>query len=102
MAGASASLYAGRVAEIGPVRQVIAAPHHPYTIGLMGSTPSAVEVGEALRQIPGAMPRLDAMPTGCAFHPRCPKASPRCAQAAPPVFDTESGVAACWLMEAAA
>jgi peptide/nickel transport system ATP-binding protein len=94
-----AVLYAGRLAEIGPVRQVIAAPRHPYTVGLMGSTPSAVEVGEQLKQIPGAMPRLDAIPTGCAFHPRCPQAMARCAREMPPAFATETGQAACWLLE---
>lgn len=94
-----AVLYAGRVAEIGPVRQVIAGPRHPYTIGLMGSTPSAVAVGERLRQIPGAMPRLDAIPPGCAFHPRCPQAGARCRVETPPPFPTDGGVAACWLSE---
>jgi peptide/nickel transport system ATP-binding protein len=94
-----AVLYAGRLAEIGPVRQVIAAPRHPYTVGLMGSTPSAVEVGEQLKQIPGAMPRLDAIPSGCAFHPRCPQAMTRCSEVMPPAFPTENGQAACWLLE---
>jgi peptide/nickel transport system ATP-binding protein len=94
-----AVLYAGRLAEIGPVRQVIAAPRHPYTVGLMGSTPSAGAPGERLRQIPGAMPRLDAIPSGCAFHPRCPQAAERCRRATPPPFPTQGGLAACWLAE---
>ncbi len=93
-----AVLYAGRLAEIGPVRTVIAAPRHPYTEGLMGSTPSAVGVGERLRQIPGAMPRLDAIPAGCAFHPRCPKAFARCRAQTPPPLPTADGAAACWLV----
>ena len=96
-----AVLYAGRLAEIGPVRQVIAAPRHPYTAGLMASTPSSVAPGERLRQIPGAMPRLDALPGGCAFHPRCPHAMPRCRAEAPPVSPTPDGAAACWLLEGA-
>ena len=94
-----AVLYAGRLAEIGAVEQVIARPRHPYTIGLMGSTPSAVGVGERLRQIPGAMPRLDAIPPGCAFSPRCPQAMERCRREAPPPVATDGGVAACWLVE---
>ena len=94
-----AVLYAGRLAEIGAVEQVIARPRHPYTIGLMGSTPSAVGVGERLRQIPGAMPRLDAIPPGCAFNPRCPQAAERCRREMPPPFPTEGGVAACWMVE---
>ena len=94
-----AVLYAGRLAEIGPVEQVIARPRHPYTVGLMASTPSAVGIGERLRQIPGAMPRLDAIPPGCAFHPRCPSAMPRCREAVPPTVATDGGRAACWLLE---
>ena len=96
-----AVLYAGRLAEIGPVRTVVAAPRHPYTEGLMGSTPSAVAVGEKLRQIPGAMPRLEQIPPGCAFHPRCPKAFGRCRVDTPPPLATEDGAAACWLVEEA-
>ncbi len=96
-----AVLYAGRLAEIGPVRQVIAAPRHPYTAGLMASTPSSVAPGERLRQIPGAMPRLDALPGGCAFHPRCPHAMPHCRAEAPPLTTTADGAAACWLLESA-
>jgi peptide/nickel transport system ATP-binding protein len=97
-----AVLYAGRRAEIGAVRRVIAAPRHPYTIGLMASIPSAVGVGERLRQIPGAMPRLDAIPPGCAFHPRCPSALARCATGTPPSVADHDGAAACWLLGAEA
>ncbi|MEL6289876.1 MAG: ABC transporter ATP-binding protein [Pseudomonadota bacterium] len=73
-----AVLYAGRLVEIGGVRETFEAPLHPYTRGLMQSTPSAVASGGELRQIPGAMPGLAAIPTGCAFHPRCPKRLPIC------------------------
>lgn len=73
-----AVLYAGRMAEIGPVQAVIQAASHPYTQGLMGSIPSLNEHRRRLVQIPGAMPRLNAMPSGCAFHPRCPQAFERC------------------------
>ena len=93
-----AVLYAGRLAEIGPVRGVIATPRHPYTAGLMAATPSATGPGARLRQIPGAMPRLDAIPQGCAFHPRCPHVMARCKTEAPPPFPTEGGAAACWLL----
>src|SRR5262245_34359872 len=68
-----AVMYAGRVAEIGPVRDVVRQPHHPYTRGLMGAIPSAQGNSAArLTQIPGSMPRLTAIPQGCAFNPRCP------------------------------
>ena len=66
-----AVMYAGRVAEIGPVHDVIHAPAHPYTAGLMGSIPAMDEDRERLLQIDGAMPRLTAIPPGCAFNPRC-------------------------------
>ena len=74
-----AVMYAGRIVETGPVDQVIARSLHPYTLGLMGSIPRLRDTAARLVQIDGAMPRLDAMPPGCAFHPRCSHAGPRCA-----------------------
>src|SRR5256885_2887454 len=68
-----AVMYAGRIAEIGLVADVIHRPQHPYTVGLMGSIPSIVAEREQLAQIDGTMPRLTAIPTGCPFHPRCPE-----------------------------
>jgi peptide/nickel transport system ATP-binding protein len=77
-----AVMYAGRIAEIGPVHEVI---HHPPTPtpGLMGSIPDMDEDRERLLQIDGAMPRLNAIPTGCAFNPRCPRTFDRCRASAP-------------------
>ena len=91
-----AVMYAGRLAELGPVRDVLTRPSHPYTDGLMGSTPLASRGQSRLRQIPGAMPRLDVMPTGCAFHPRCPKAQARCSVDPAPALQDGGGAAACW------
>jgi len=88
-----AVMYAGRLAELGPVRDVITSPEHPYTDGLMGSTPLASKGLRRLRQIPGSMPRLTAMPDGCAFHPRCPKAQDICRTDPRP--RREGGRAAC-------
>ena len=68
-----AVMYAGRIVEIGPVAAVIRHPAHPYSEGLMASIPSLEHRVERLRQIDGAMPRLDALPSGCRFHPRCPR-----------------------------
>jgi peptide/nickel transport system ATP-binding protein len=96
-----AVMYAGRIVEIGPVRQVLGAPAHPYTQGLIGAVPSLDEDRAELTQIPGAMPRLDAMPHGCAFHPRCPHAFATCRSQRPPMLSTEAGQAACWLLDAA-
>ena len=93
-----AVLYAGRLAEIGPTAEVLNNPQHPYTKGLIASTPS-VEYGDittALFQIEGAMPRLDALPNGCAFHPRCDRASDRCSAKRPDLLQDR---VACWLYQ---
>ena len=95
-----AVLYAGRVAEIGPVREVIHAPAHPYTAGLMGAIPSMTSDRERLLQIDGAMPRLNAIPPGCAFHPRCPRAFAPCDTQRPELLDAGATRAACWLHSA--
>ena len=92
-----AVMYAGRIVEIGPVADVIHRPQHPYTVGLMGSIPSIVDVRERLTQIDGAMPRLTAIPAGCAFHPRCPHAFDRCRQTRPELMPAGATRAACWL-----
>ncbi|CAM3556122.1 ABC transporter ATP-binding protein [Paracoccus nototheniae] len=78
-----AVMYAGRVVEIGPVAEVLGAPRHPYTRGLMGSIPALGARVARLEQIDGAMPRLHAIPKGCAFNPRCPVAGPRCRRERP-------------------
>ncbi|HET9764836.1 MAG TPA: ABC transporter ATP-binding protein [Casimicrobiaceae bacterium] len=93
-----AVMYAGRIAEIGPVADVIHRPQHPYTKGLMGSIPSIVAEREQLAQIDGTMPRLTAIPSGCAFHPRCPHAFDRCRRERPEVMDAGATRAACWLV----
>lgn len=92
-----AVMYAGRLAEIGPVREVIRNPKHPYTIGLMGSIPSLAHQVERLVQIPGSMPRLDAIPEGCAFNPRCNRVFDRCRKERPDLIAVEDNLAACWL-----
>jgi peptide/nickel transport system ATP-binding protein len=92
-----AVMYAGRIAEIGPVRDVVKNPRHPYTQGLMGSIPSLTESMDRLVQIPGSMPRLDAIPNGCAFNPRCDKVTERCSQQRPELIPVEKSYAACWL-----
>jgi peptide/nickel transport system ATP-binding protein len=94
-----AVMYAGRIVEIGPVREVIHRPQHPYTAGLMGSIPKIApgERRRRLAQIEGAMPRLNAIPPGCAFNPRCPRRFERCALERPERMRAGSGEAACWL-----
>ncbi|MEO0634887.1 MAG: ABC transporter ATP-binding protein [Pseudomonadota bacterium] len=91
-----AVMYAGKLAELGPVREVLSAPLHPYTDGLMGSTPLASRGKDRLHQIPGSMPRLDSLPTGCAFHPRCPRAAAQCRVDPGPSIEDGAGRAACF------
>jgi len=95
-----AVMYAGRVAESGPVAEVIHRPAHPYTAGLMGAIPTMDEEREELLQIDGAMPRLNAMPEGCAFHPRCPRADARCTRENPALRPAVATEVACWHAEA--
>ena len=78
-----AVMYAGRLAEIGPVEEMIHDAEHPYTIGLMGSIPKIGDEQDRLSQIPGAMPHLSEVPSGCPFHPRCPLANERCRKEMP-------------------
>ena len=94
-----AVMYAGRIAEIGPVADVIHKPQHPYTIGLMGSIPQFETQLERLIQIDGAMPRLDSIPKGCAFNPRCTKVFDMCKTSRPELMEAASSRAACWLHE---
>jgi peptide/nickel transport system ATP-binding protein len=79
------------------VQAVIHDPQHPYTAGLMGSIPSVGQEIERLPQIEGSMPRLDAIPAGCAFHPRCPRAFDRCRVERPGLLPANRTRAACWL-----
>jgi peptide/nickel transport system ATP-binding protein len=93
-----AVMYAGRVVEVGPVADVIHRPSHPYTVGLMGSIPSMDGDRERLAQIDGAMPRLNAIPQGCAFNPRCPQVFERCKAERPDLLEAGATRAACWLV----
>ena len=94
-----AVMYAGRIAEIGPVRDVIKDAKHPYTSGLMGSIPTITQEDDRLIQIPGSMPRLTNIPKGCAFNPRCSKAFDRCFSDLPEVVKNGDREIACLLFE---
>jgi peptide/nickel transport system ATP-binding protein len=96
-----AVMYAGRIVEVGGVREVIHAPRHPYTVGLMGSIPRIAAKKGRLVQIDGAMPRLNAIPPGCAFNPRCPHRFERCLAQRPDLLPAGTSRAACWLHAAA-
>ncbi|MCZ8320329.1 MAG: ABC transporter ATP-binding protein [Novosphingobium sp.] len=92
-----AVMYAGRIAEIGPVQDVIKRAKHPYTQGLMGSIPSLDATSDRLVQIPGSMPRLTAIPQGCAFNPRCPSVFARCREERPEPIRVGATEVSCWL-----
>jgi peptide/nickel transport system ATP-binding protein len=77
-------MYAGRLVEVAPIHEIITAPRHPYTRMLIDSLPSLERKG-GLRGIPGLAPLLRDLPPGCAFHPRCPMAEPRCRTEKPAV-----------------
>ena len=93
-----AVMYVGRIAEIGPLRDVVKNAKHPYTEGLMGAIPIFGQDVKRLVQIDGAMPRLTEIPEGCGFHLRCGHVMPRCRQERPELMVTGGGsLAACWL-----
>jgi peptide/nickel transport system ATP-binding protein len=94
-----AVMYAGRVVEQGPVEDVLKRPLHPYTRGLMAAIPAMGERRARLAQIDGAMPRLDAMPPGCAFNPRCPLAADNCRREVPALRGDATRQAACLRLE---
>jgi peptide/nickel transport system ATP-binding protein len=94
-----AVMYAGRVAEIGKVHDVINHSAHPYTAGLMAAIPDITQDRENLFQIDGTMPRLNAIPAGCAFNPRCKRSIEKCRQQRPELMDAGASRAACWLHE---
>ena len=92
-----AVMYAGRIGEVGPVSDIIHRARMPYTMGLMGSIPSIGEEVDRLAQIDGSMPRLNAIPTGCSYHPRCPRAFGRCSVERPELIPMGKSSVACWL-----
>jgi peptide/nickel transport system ATP-binding protein len=94
-----AVMYAGRIVEVGGVRDVIKQPLHPYSVGLMGAIPRLGSDLDRLVQISGSMPRLASIPSGCAFHPRCSRAFEPCAKQRPELTASGQSQVACWLYE---
>jgi len=93
-------MYLGQVAEVAPTPALFREPAHPYTQGLLDSLPRPDTTIASLRAIEGSVPDPLNRPEGCAFHPRCPRAMPRCRSLAPPDFQIAPAHAArCWLWE---
>jgi peptide/nickel transport system ATP-binding protein len=84
-------MYAGRLIEVAPIAEIIRAPRHPYTQMLIASLPSLRGKG-MMQGIPGLAPLLRDLPPGCAFHPRCPRAAPRCREERPELREVADGV----------
>ena len=90
-------MYSGRMLEYGPTQDVLKEPLHPYTQGLKDAIPSALS-RKKLYSIPGQIPSLQDLPSGCKFHPRCPRATPQCQKEEPPLFQkTSDRKVRCWL-----
>jgi oligopeptide/dipeptide ABC transporter ATP-binding protein len=94
-----AVMYAGRIVEEGPMRQIFESASHPYTQGLLASIPGGAP-GQRLRAIEGTVPNLATLPAGCAFEPRCPHRFELCSSAPPPPYDVGPGQRArCYLYD---
>jgi peptide/nickel transport system ATP-binding protein len=95
-------MYAGKIAEEAPVRELFEDPKHPYTQGLLRSVPvigRKSKIGRKLREIPGIVPSALQRPAGCYFHPRCVKKMPVCSEQSPPMLEIGSKRrVCCWLM----
>lgn len=89
-------MYCGRIVESAPMATLLRAPAHPYTAGLLAAVPRLRGPRQRVRPIPGAMPSPDALPPGCLFEPRCPRATARCRASRPAIGDDGRGRAACF------
>jgi oligopeptide/dipeptide ABC transporter ATP-binding protein len=90
-------MYGGRIAEIGPAGSIFETPLHPYTQGLLASIPNIRLDQPKLATMSGSPPDLVNPPSGCVFHPRCPRAMEVCKRERPKVFEKDSHLVRCWL-----
>ena len=89
-------MYAGETVEYGDVASIFHHPLHPYASGLLKSIPRLDEDAETLYTIPGTVPSLSEMPSGCRFSTRCPECSERCRKEKPPLFEVDGQQVRCW------
>ena len=98
MADRVAVMYAGHLVECSEAETFFDGPMHPYSLGLLNSSPAMARGQGKLKPIPGSIPDMIHPPTGCRFHPRCSRALPRCRKERPPVFSVETNrQVRCWL-----
>ncbi len=97
MADRIAVMYAGRIIEMGPTNDIFADPLHPYTKGLLESAPNILHPERSMRPIPGSPPDLITLPTGCKFHPRCPRVFETCRMSDPLTVECKRRLVACHL-----
>jgi len=90
-----AVMYAGRIVEVAEAGRFLCGPQHPYSAGLLAAVPTLDDVPGELRTIPGLPPRADALPPGCRFEPRCPRAQARCRREDPPLVARAATAVAC-------
>ncbi len=91
-------MYAGRIIEAGPTKEIINDAQHPYTQGLINALPEQTLPGQRLNQIPGSMPSLESVPSGCAFNPRCSYVQDRCLTQVPPFVQSGGCQVACHMV----
>ena len=102
MADWVAVMYAGHLVEYTTAGELFTNPKHPYSIGLINSIPSMDGAVEKLYAIPGSVPMLNELPTGCPFNPRCPYAKDVCRTKCPhvsPLSGDENHTVACWMFD---
>ncbi len=87
----AAVMYAGKIVEYSDIRTILKSSGHPYTQALIGSTPRLDRDVESLQVIPGQVPNLARLPSGCRFHPRCHKAKEDCKRESPPLIERDKG-----------
>lgn len=93
-------MYAGKVAETAPVKEIFENPRHPYTQGLMGSRPDFATTENRLKVISGSVPDMTQCPPGCPFHPRCDRAKDICKKEYPPAYKlSQTHTVSCWSLE---